>query len=138
MSLSDGSRSAALPIGAFLAVGGGAAIGAWLRWGIGIWLNQRWPQLPPGTLLVNVLGGLLMGLVLAGFDAHPQGSPHSRLFLITGLLGGFTTFSAFSAESLALLLRQQYGWAVLHAGGHVLGALLATAGGFALGRFLNG
>lgn len=138
MSLSDGSRSAALPIGAFLAVGGGAAIGAWLRWGIGIWLNQRWPQLPPGTLLVNVVGGLLVGLVLAWFDAHPQGSPQLKLFLITGLLGGLTTFSSFSAESLALLSRHQYGWALLHTGGHVLGALLATACGFGLGRWLNG
>lgn len=114
------------------AVAAGAGLGAVLRWGAGLWLNAVWPQLPLGTLLVNCVGGLLMGLCLVWLARWP--SDLWRLFLMTGFLGGLTTFSAFSAESLLLLQRGQMGAALAHTLAHVLGALGCAAGGFALGR----
>ena len=80
-----------------LAVAVGAAAGALLRWQAGVWLNARHAQLPLGTLLVNVVGGLLIGMALVAL-ARPE-QQLWRLLLVTGFLGGLTTFSAFSAES---------------------------------------
>lgn len=112
---------------AFLAVGAGAATGAWLRWWLGILLNPLLPTLPLGTLVANLLGGYLMGLAL-GFLSHYQSLPvEMRLLITTGFLGGLTTFSTFSAEVVTLLARQQYGWAGLAIAGHVVGSL-AMAG----------
>lgn len=118
----------------WLAVGAGAALGAWGRWAVGLWLNPLWPAFPLGTLVVNGVGGLAMGAALVVFAS----SPHEgwRLFIVTGLLGGFTTFSAFSAESLGLLQRQQFGLALLHTLAHVGLALGAAALGYALARGL--
>ena len=116
----------------WLAVGAGAALGAWGRWALSLWLNPLWPGFALGTLAANVLGGLAIGAALVVFaSGHHEGW---RLFAVTGLLGGFTTFSAFSAESLGLLQRQQWALAALHTLAHVLLALLAAAAGHALAR----
>lgn len=124
--------------GGFVAVGVGAALGAWLRWGLGHGLNALLPQLPPGTLLANLVGGYLVGLALGWFTLNPGISPEVRLLVLTGFLGGLTTFSTFSAEAFGLLARQQYGWAVAHIGLHLAGSLVATGLGFATVRLLRG
>lgn len=113
----------------------GAGCGAVCRWLLGIALNPMFPMLPPGTLLVNVVGGCLMGIMLALLDQMQGLPPALRLALMTGFLGGLTTFSAFSAETVTLLLRQQYGWATVIVLAHTLGSIAATLGGFALARF---
>lgn len=124
--------------GGLLAVGIGAAIGAWARWGLGLWLNAMLPQLPLGTLAANLIGGYLIGLVLAWVALSEGVPPEARLLIITGFLGGLTTFSTFSAEAVGLLSRQQYAWALMHTGLHLAGSLLATALGFATLRLLKG
>lgn len=111
---------------AFLAVGLGAAIGAWLRWGLGLWLNPVLPELPLGTLFANLIGAYLIGLAIAFFMQHPGLSPEWRLLIITGFLGGLTTFSTFSAETVTLLMRGQYAWGLAIISAHVLGSLLMT------------
>jgi CrcB protein len=123
---------------AILAVGIGAAVGAWMRWGLGLWLNAVLPQLPMGTFAANIIGGYLIGLVLAWFALTEGVPPEVRLLIVTGFLGGLTTFSTFSAEAVGLLARQQYGWAVTHVGMHVIGSLAATTLGFATLRLLKG
>lgn len=110
----------------FLAVGVGAAVGAWLRWGLGIWLNSSFPTLPMGTLASNLLGGYLVGMAVAFFAQHPGLSPDMRLFVITGFLGGLTTFSTFSAEAVTLVSRSEYGWALAHVSMHLTGSLVLT------------
>jgi len=120
----------------WLAVGAGAAIGAWLRWGVSMLLNPLFPNLPLGTLFANVFGGLLMGVAIAWIGHYENLAPEVRLLLTTGFLGGLTTFSTFSAESSALLLRGEWGWSAAHALAHVLGALLATFAGIALMRLV--
>ena len=120
--------------GSWLAVGGGAALGAWVRWGLGIALNAS--MLPLGTLIANLGGGLLMGMALAYFIATPQQN-ELRLFVMTGFLGGLTTFSAFSAEAFNFLQKQQYAWAASHILSHVVGSLLMTAIGFAIVHYLR-
>ena len=121
--------------GSFVAVGIGAALGAWLRWGLGTWLKSS-PSLPLGTLAANLIGGFLVGLAVATFADRVELAPAWRLFIITGFLGGLTTFSTFSAESVALLLRGDYGWAFVHAGAHLFGSLALTALGIATYRAL--
>lgn len=122
---------------AFLAIGGGAALGAWLRWGLGLWLNSRVPALPPGTLVANLMGGYLIGLAVAFFMYYPNLSPAWRLFIVTGFLGGLTTFSTFSAETVTLLLRGQYAWAVGIIVAHLGGSLLMTILGIQTFRWLK-
>ena len=118
----------------WLAVGGGAALGAWLRWGLGIALNAS--TLPLGTLIVNLGGGLLIGMAMAYFvDTATQNQ--WRLFVMTGFLGGLTTFSAFSAEAFNFLHKQQYAWAAAHISSHVVGSLLMTALGFMLMQYFK-
>ena len=123
----------------WLAVGGGAALGAWLRWGLGIALNAS--MLPMGTLIANLGGGLLMGMAMAYFIATPSletaQQNELRLFIMTGFLGGLTTFSAFSAEAFNFLHKQQYAWAAVHISSHVVGSLLMTAIGFATVFYLR-
>ena len=111
----------------FLAVGVGAALGAWLRWGLGIALNPFFPTVPLGTLAANLIGGYLVGVAVAFFTQHAGLSPELRLFAITGFLGGLTTFSTFSAEVVSLLARAQYLWALAAASGHLIGSLAMTA-----------
>ncbi len=109
-----------------LAVGLGAALGAWLRWGLGLVFNAMFPTIPMGTVAANLLGGYLVGLAVGFFGHHPGLSPALRLFIITGFLGGLTTFSTFSAEAVGLLTRAEYGWATLHMAIHLAGSLLLT------------
>lgn len=115
-----------------MAVALGAAAGALLRWQAGAWFNPLWGGFPLGTLFVNLLGGLGIGLALAWLGRHPDEG--LRLLLVTGLLGGFTTFSAFSAESLGLLEKGDFGGALLHTLAHVIGALACAALGARLMR----
>lgn len=115
-----------MSIYAVIAVGTGAALGAWLRWGLGILLNPVFPTLPFGTLSANIIGGYLVGIAVEYFSRNTALPPESRLFIITGFLGGLTTFSTFSAETIALLLREQYGWAFTIIFSHVAGSLTMT------------
>src|SRR5690606_23150421 len=108
--------------------------GALLRWWLGHSLNSLFPALPPGTLVANVLGGLIMGLALGTFAQYETLSPVVRLAVTTGFLGGLTTFSTFSAESASMLLRGELRWACLHTVAHVGASLLATLAGVMLIR----
>jgi len=119
-----------------VAVAVGASAGALARWGAGLWLNTRWQGFPLGTLLVNVVGGLMIGMALEWFGRQPN--ELLKLLLVTGFLGGLTTFSSFSGESLSLLQRGQFGLALAHTGVHVLGSLAAAALGLALMRAMLG
>jgi len=112
----------------------GASAGAVLRWLAGLWLNDRWSGFPLGTLFVNCAGGLLVGVALAWFERTPD--EMLRLLLVTGLLGGFTTFSAFSVESLVLLQRGEWALALGHTLAHVVGAVACAAIGFRLAALL--
>jgi CrcB protein len=125
-----------MPWGGILAVGGGAAIGAWLRWGLGVMLNPLFPTLPLGTLSANLLGGLLMGFAMEIITRHAVLSPELRLLVTTGFLGGLTTFSTFSAEIVTLLLRKEYWWGTIAIAGHVVGSLAMTILGILLIRAL--
>jgi len=110
-----------------IAVGTGAALGAWLRWRLGLLLNPIFPAIPLGTLCANLFGGYVMGLTIS-LLAHVETLPAEvRLFAATGFLGGLTTFSTFSAEAVALIGRQDYGWAAVMISVHVGGSLLMTA-----------
>jgi len=121
-----------------LAVAGGAAIGALLRWWLGLGLNAVWPMLPVGTLLVNWIGGYVIGVLAALISLGAGISEPMRLFLITGLLGGLTTFSTFSLEAVTLLQRQLLGPALLHIGLHLGGSLLLTLAGYASVQAMRG
>ena len=110
----------------FVAVGVGAALGAWLRWGLSVGLNQIVPNLPLGTLASNIIGGYLIGIAVEVLVHHSVLTPEWRLFLITGFLGGLTTFSTFSAEAVGLLTRQQYGSAIALILAHLVGSLAMT------------
>ena len=122
----------------FLAVGAGAALGAWLRWGLAVALNHVAPNLPLGTLASNLVGGYLVGVAVEVLVHHTVLTPEWRLFIITGFLGGLTTFSTFSAEAVGLLSRAQYGWATALIGAHVAGSLLMTVLGMMTVRALSG
>ena len=120
----------------FAAVGIGAAFGAWLRWGLSAWLNPAAPAFPLGTLASNLVGGYLVGFAVAYFIARHDLPPEWRLFVITGFLGGLTTFSTFSAEVTELLMRGDYAAGLLLAFAHLAGSLLLTVAGFATFRAL--
>ena len=120
--------------GSVLAVGGGAAVGAWLRWGLGIVLNPLFPTLPLGTLAANLGGGLLMGCAMELVSRHSMMSPEMRLLATTGFLGGLTTFSTFSAEITTLLLRREWLWGAIGVASHVVGSLVLTVAGILLMR----
>ena len=129
-------QAPAIALPQLLAVALGAAAGAVLRWLAALWLNSAWAGFALGTLLVNCVGGLLIGVSLEVFARAPN--ELLRLLLVTGFLGGFTTFSAFSAESLSLLQAGRWALAALHSAAHVLGALACTALGHGLVRLLWG
>ncbi len=122
----------------FLVVGGGAALGALLRWGLALALNPVFAAIPRGTVAANLGGGFLMGVAVQYFASHANAPPELRLALTTGFLGGFTTFSTFSAEAVDLIGRRLYGWSLLHVGTHVIGSLLMTTIGLGAARLLLG
>ncbi len=122
----------------YVAVGIGAATGAWLRWGLGILLNPVFPTLPLGTLVANLVGGYLMGIAMGIFTHYANLPAEMRLLITTGFLGGLTTFSTFSAEAVTLLSRQQYGWAMAHVSSHVAGSLAMTILGIFTINLLKG
>lgn len=113
-------------LGPILAISAGAVLGALLRWFLGTSLNMLLPALPPGTLAANLLGGYLIGIAVAFFAAHPSLPPEWRLFVITGFLGGLTTFSTFSAEVVSQLMAGRWAWAVGVVLTHVLGSVAMT------------
>lgn len=119
-----------------LAVGGGAAAGAWLRWGLSTLLNPVFPTLPLGTLAANLVGGLLMGVAMEILTRHTLLPPEARLLLTTGFLGGLTTFSTFSAEIGTLLMRRELAWAAAGIVAHVAGSVLLTLAGIIVARAL--
>lgn len=115
-----------------LAICLGACVGALARWQLGLWLNPlatAGTVLPWGTLAANLLGGYLVGVCVAVFQALPQLDPVWRLALVTGFLGALTTFSSFSAEVVAMLGQQRYALALGTAALHLLGSLLLTVAG---------
>jgi len=114
-----------------IAISVGASLGAVLRWLLGLKLNALLPALPLGTLAANLVGGYLIGLALAFFNAHADLSPEWRLLIITGFLGGLTTFSTFSAEVTSHLHEGRFGWAFVVIAIHVLGSVAMTLAGFA-------
>jgi CrcB protein len=120
----------------WIAVGVGAALGAWLRWALALWLHSVHGKVHLGTLAANLGGGYLIGLALGFFASYPHLSPEWRLFAITGFLGGLTTFSSFSGESMLLLQRGDYGWALAHAALHLLGSIGCCIAGYATWRAL--
>jgi CrcB protein len=108
------------------AISVGASLGALLRWYFATRLNALFPQLPPGTLAANILGGYLIGIAIAVFLAFPSLSPQWRLLTVTGFLGGLTTFSTFSAEVVTALLEGRSMWALSTIGTHVIGSIVMT------------
>ncbi|AMP37828.1 fluoride efflux transporter CrcB [Ralstonia solanacearum] len=110
----------------FLAVGAGAALGAWLRWAFAVLWNAINPALPYGTLAANLLGGYLVGVAVGFFDTHTSLPPEWRLLAVTGFLGGLTTFSTFSSEVIANILAGDYAVGMLHVVAHLGGSLFLT------------
>jgi CrcB protein len=110
----------------FVAIGVGAALGAWLRWLFGLMLNPLFIALPLGTLAANLLGGYLIGVAVGVFHLNTHFPLAWKLFAITGFLGGLTTFSTFSAEVVERLLAGQPALALGLASVHLAGSLMAT------------
>jgi fluoride exporter len=121
----------------FAAVGIGAAVGGWARWILGILLNPIFPSVPLGTLAANLIGGYIVGVAVEYLGRHAGLPPEVRLLVITGFLGGLTTFSTYSAEAVALLSRDQLGLFLVHLGGHLGGSLLFTVLGIYTVRALQ-
>lgn len=124
-----------------VAIAIGAALGANIRWALGLGLNTLLPQMPPGTLVANLLGAFLIGLAIATFSALPELSSFWRLMVVTGFLGALTTFSTFSAEVFTQIQAGRLGWAFAGIAVHVAGSLAMTGlglGAFALCRRLIG
>ena len=114
-----------------LSIATGASLGALLRWLLSARLNAHFPAVPPGTLAANLLGGYCIGLAIAYFAVHPELSPQWRLFIVTGFLGGLTTFSTFSAEVVSHLTEGRMLWAISVIAVHVAGSIAMTLLGIA-------
>ena len=121
-----------MPASGFLAVAVGAVLGAWLRWALGVWLNDPAHVFPLGTLAANLAGGFVIGAAMAWFSHHPELSPTWRLFVVTGFLGALTTFSSFSIESLGMVQRGDFAWALAHTALHVTGSFAMAFAGYRL------
>ena len=119
-------------IAKLIAVGVGAAGGAWIRWGLGLALNSVVKNFPLGTFVANLIGGFLIGVAVEFFSQNAELSPEWKLLIVTGFLGGLTTFSTFSAESVQLLQSARYGWMALHVGFHTAGSIVMTVLGLYL------
>lgn len=119
-----------------VAIGLGAAGGAWIRWGLGLIFNATLKNIPLGTFLANLVGGFLIGLAVEFFSHNTQLSPEWKLLIITGFLGGLTTFSTFSLESVQLIQSGRVGWAAILIGIHVFGSILMTVLGLSLCKSL--
>lgn len=117
-----------------LAICIGASVGALARWGLGLWLNPG-ALIPLGTLAANLIGGYLIGICVAAFQALPNLDPVWRLALVTGFLGALTTFSSFSAEVVGMLGQQRYALALGTAAMHLFGSLLLTVAGIKSAMF---
>jgi len=111
---------------ALAAIALGAVLGAWLRYGLGLWLNPMFATVPLGTLTANLVGGYLVGAAVAVFHINVDLPPELKLFFVTGFLGALTTFSTFSAEVVQLIQGARYGWAAGAASLHLFGSLLMT------------
>ena len=116
-------------LNAVIAIAVGAALGALMRWQLGLRLNEFFPTLPPGTLVANIIGGYIIGLAVAFFASTNEVAPEWRLFIITGFCGGLTTFSTFSAEVVTLLQAGRIGWAATTISVHVSTSIIATIAG---------
>jgi CrcB protein len=112
-----------------LAISIGASLGALLRWGLGLMLNNLFPTVPPGTLAANLIGGYVVGIAVATFGSVSGLPPEWRLFVVTGFCGGLTTFSTFSAEIVSLLQQERLMWAAGAAAIHLSGSVLMTLAG---------
>jgi len=124
------------PLSSIAAVGVGAAVGAWLRWALSVAMNPILPMVPLGTLVANLVGGLLMGIAMEVVARNAVLAPEVRLLVTTGFLGGLTTFSTFSAEVTTLLVRREWLWSALTIGLHVVGSVALTIVGILLARSL--
>lgn len=111
---------------AWIAVGGGAAVGAWMRWGLGALLNPVFPMVPLGTVTANLIAGLLMGIAMELMARYTVIPPELKLLMTTGFLGGLSTFSTFSGEIVTLLTYKEYFWSALAIGIHVIGSVALT------------
>ena len=118
-------------------VSAGAAIGASLRWGLGLWLNSLFSSLAFCTLVANFIGCFLMGILLAAFWTFPQFSPEWRLFLVTGFLGALTTFSSFSGEVIELFFKEEWGNGLFVLVSHLVGCLIFTVLGIYFFRLIS-
>ena len=118
-----------MSLAGLLAVGAGAAMGAWVRWLLSLALNPVFPTIPLGTLAANLVGGFVIGAVIELLGLRVDLPPEVRLFAVTGFLGGLTTFSTFSAEAAGLLLHGQWLWTAALIGAHVLGSIALTFAG---------
>lgn len=121
-----------------LAIAIGSALGALLRWFLGLKLNSLMPSIPPGTLSANLIGGYIIGAAVAYFAAAPGLAPEWRLLIITGFCGGLTTFSTFSVEVVTLLQEGRLVWAMGAIAVHVTGSLAMTLLGLASMNWLMG
>ena len=129
--------SAQLSFASFAAVGLGAVLGAWSRWGLSIWLNPRHHVFPIGTFVANIIGALLIGAAMAYFETRSALPPAVKLFAVTGFLGALTTFSTFSAEVLTMIQKSQYAWALGTTSAHVVGSVCAAALAYQMLRVSN-
>ena len=120
-----------------LAIFSGAGFGALLRWFLGTKLNSLYPSIPLGTLSANLIGGYLIGLSVAFFASNTALAPEWRLFIITGFLGGLTTFSTFSAETVALLQEGRVTTGLIAILLHVMGSIIMTLLGIATYSFIH-
>ncbi|TLZ23615.1 MAG: fluoride efflux transporter CrcB [Gammaproteobacteria bacterium] len=123
---------------AILAIGSGGALGALLRWWLGLKLNAYLPAIPPGTLAANLIGGYVVGMAVAFFGTYSALAPEWRLFVITGFCGALTTFSTFSAEVVTLMQQGRALWALGAAGAHLIGSIVMTFAGIGTVVWIRG